>query len=80
MVKIRLALRGKKKNAYFHIVAVDEDKARNGEVLEQIGTYNPRIVEPKAKAKLDMEKYKSWIAKGAQPTETVVQIAKISSI
>lgn len=80
MVKIRLALRGKKKHPYFHIVAVDENKSRNGEVLEQIGNYNPRIADPKAKAKIDMEKYKSWIAKGAQPTETVVQIVKTGSI
>lgn len=80
MVKIRLALRGKKKHPYFHIVAVDANKARNGEVLEQIGHYNPRAADPKAKSKLDMDKYKGWLAKGAQPTETVVQIAKISSL
>jgi small subunit ribosomal protein S16 len=80
MVKIRLALRGKKKNAYFHIVAVDEKKARNGQNLELLGSYNPRIKEPKEKSKLDMDKYRAWIARGAQPTETVVQIVKLSSI
>ena len=80
MVKIRLALRGKKKHPYFHIVAIDSKKARNGEVLEQIGHYNPSALDEKAKSKLDMDKYKAWIAKGAQPTETVVQIAKISSL
>lgn len=80
MVKIRLSKRGKKKNAYFHIVAVDENKKRDGAVLDLLGNYNPNAVEAKAKAKIDLEKYKAWIAKGAQPTETVVQIVKNSSL
>lgn len=80
MVKIRLALRGKKKHPYFHIVVADENKARNGEVLDLLGFYNPGVKETKDKSKLNLEKYKSWIAKGAQPTETVVQIFKNSSI
>lgn len=80
MVKIRLSRRGKKKQAYFHIVAVDENKKRDGQVIELLGSYNPRIKDAKEKSKLDMDKYKAWIAKGAQPTETVVQIVKLSSI
>ncbi len=80
MVKIRLSMRGKKKHPYFHIVAVDENKKRDGEVLDLLGNYNPRIKDEKAKAKIDLVKYKSWLAKGAQPTETVVHLVKNSSI
>lgn len=80
MVKIRLAKRGKKKNSYFHIVAVDENKKRDGKVLDLLGHYNPNMADAKAKSKLDLDKYKAWVAKGAQPTETVVQIVKNSSL
>ncbi len=79
MVKIRLSRRGKKNAAFFHIVAVDENKKRDGAVLEKIGTYNPSIKEAKEKIKYNAEAYKAWLAKGAQPTETVVQLVKSSS-
>lgn len=79
MVKIRLSRKGARNNPFYHIVAVDENKKRDGEVLAKIGVYDPKIKEPKDKAKFNVELYKSWIAKGAQPTETVVQIYKSSS-
>lgn len=79
MVKIRLSRKGKKNSPFYHIVAVDENKKRDGAVLAKIGVYDPAQKEAKLKAKLDMDLYKSWIAKGAQPTETVVQIVKSSS-
>lgn len=79
MVKIRLSRRGKKNSAFFHIVAVDENKKRDGAVLAKIGTYDPKTKDAKEKVKYDADLYKAWIAKGAQPTETVVQIVKASS-
>lgn len=79
MVKIRLSRRGKKNSPFYHIVAVDENKKRDGEVLAKIGVYDPSKKLPKEKAVFNVELYKSWIAKGAQPTETVVQIFKSSS-
>lgn len=79
MVKIRLSRKGKRNGPFYHIVAVDENKKRDGAVLEKIGTYEPSAKNPKDKAKFNLEKYQGWIAKGAQPTETVVQIVKYSS-
>ncbi len=76
MVTIRLSRRGKKNSPFFHIVAVDKMKKRDGAVLDKIGTYDPVQKEAKDKVKYDAELYKSWIAKGAQPSETVVQIIK----
>ena len=80
MVKIRLSRRGKKKQAYYHIVAVDSAWRRDGKVLETLGSYNPLAEKPADKAKVDTEKYQAWLAKGAQPSETVVQILKNGSI
>jgi len=76
MVKIRLALRGKKKNPFFHIVAVDSQKKRDGMVLELLGTYNPAAAKSEEKVKINLDLYKSWMAKGAKPTETVAQIVR----
>jgi small subunit ribosomal protein S16 len=76
MVKIRLSRKGKKNAPFFHIVAVDENKKRDGAVLAKIGTYDPAVKEAGAKVKYNADLFKAWIAKGAQPTETVVQILK----
>lgn len=79
MVKIRLSRRGKKNSAYYHIVAVDSQKKRDGEILAKIGTYDPKKEKSSEKVTLNTELYKAWIAKGAQVTETVVQIVSSSS-
>ncbi|MGZ3694512.1 MAG: 30S ribosomal protein S16 [Bdellovibrionota bacterium] len=76
MVTIRLSRKGKKNSPFFHIVAVDQNKKRDGAVLDKIGTYDPKIEKDSDKVKYNLELYKAWIAKGAQPSETVVQILK----
>lgn len=79
MVKIRLSRKGKKNAPFYHIVAVDENKKRDGAVLEKIGTYDPSKKEAKEKIKINAEAYKSWISKGARATETVVHLVKSST-
>ncbi len=79
MVKIRLALKGKKKQPYYHVVAIDSAKRRDGRILEKLGFYNPGAEKPADKGAIDRDKYDAWIKKGAQPTETVVQLLKFSS-
>ena len=69
MVKIRLQRVGKKKAPYYHIVVADSRRARDGKIIEQIGTYDP-MTDP-ATVKLDAEKVTTWIKNGAQPTDTV---------
>ncbi len=69
MVKIRLARVGAKKAPFYHIVVADSRKARNGKIIEQIGTYDP-MTDP-ATLVLDNEKVEKWIKNGAQPTDTV---------
>ena len=69
MVKIRLSRVGAKKAPFYHIVVADSRKARNGKIIEQIGTYDP-MTDP-ATLVLDNEKVEKWIKNGAQPTDTV---------
>jgi small subunit ribosomal protein S16 len=79
MVAIRLSRKGKRNSPFFHIVAVDHTKKRDGAVLDKIGTYDPSKKDGKDKVSYNADLYKSWIAKGAQPSETVVQILKASA-
>lgn len=69
MVKIRLQRVGAKKAPFYHIVVADSRVARNGKIIEKIGTYDP-MTEP-ATVVLDKEKVATWMKNGAQPTDTV---------
>ena len=77
-VKIRLARLGAKKAPFYRIVVMDSKKARNGEYVDLIGTYNP-VKEP-AEIKIDVEKAKHWISVGAQPTDTVRSLLKKNNV
>ena len=68
-VKIRLKRMGAKKNPFFRIVVADSRAPRDGRFIESIGYYDS-TVQP-AVVKIDEEKALSWMAKGAQPTDTV---------
>jgi len=67
-VKIRLARRGKKGYAYYHIVVADSRAPRDGKFIEQIGTYDPN--KNPAITTLSVDKAVDWLQKGAQPTDT----------
>ena len=74
MVKIRLQREGKKKAPFYHIVVADSRRARDGKIIEQIGTYDP-MTEPSTIV-LDKEKLEQWIKNGAKPTDTVKALIK----
>ena len=78
MVKIRLRRMGSKKNAFYRIIVADSRSPRDGRFIEEIGYYNP-LTDP-ADVKINGEKAKAWIAKGAQPTDTVRAILKKNGI
>lgn len=67
-VKIRLARKGRRKLAYYHIVVANSRSPRDGRYIERIGNYNPRT-NP-ATIELDFDKALGWLQKGALPTET----------
>jgi small subunit ribosomal protein S16 len=67
-VKIRLAKKGRKKLAYYHIVVADSRSPRDGRYIEMIGMYNP-LTNP-ATIELDFDKALGWLQNGALPTET----------
>ncbi len=77
-VKIRLARKGRKKQAYYHVVVADSRSPRDGRFIEKIGIYNP-ITDP-ATIDINFEKALGWLQKGAQPTETCRAILKYKGV
>jgi len=67
-VKIRLARKGRKKLAFYHIVVADSRSPRDGRYIEKIGSYNP-LSNP-ATIELDFDKALGWLQNGALPTDT----------
>ncbi|MEG1427814.1 MAG: 30S ribosomal protein S16 [Oscillospiraceae bacterium] len=74
MVKIRLRRMGAKKAPFYRIVVADSRYPRDGRFIEELGYYNP--MEEPSVVKVDPEKAKEWMAKGAQPTDTVKALFK----
>ena len=68
-VRIRLTRLGDKKSPFYRVVVADSRTARDGKVIEQIGTYDP--LKNPAEININVELAKKWIANGAQPTDTV---------
>jgi small subunit ribosomal protein S16 len=71
-LKIRLARGGTKKRPHYNIVIADSRAGRDGRFIEKIGFYNPLLPKDHAdRLKLDLEKAKAWMAKGATSTDRV---------
>ena len=75
-VKLRLMRMGKKKQPTYRIVAADSRSPRNGRFIEIVGTYDPRP-DP-SDITIDNDKAVSWLRKGAQPTERVEKLLKVT--
>ena len=71
-VVIRLDRAGTKKRPVYHVVVADSRFPRDGRFIERLGHFNPLLAKDnEARLKLDMDKVKGWLAKGAQPSDRV---------
>ena len=77
-VRIRLTRIGAKKQPAYRVVVADGRSARDSRAIETLGHYNPRT-EP-VTFEVDADKAKAWLAKGAQPSETVVRLFRQAGI
>ena len=78
MLKIRLARVGKKKQPTYRVVVADARAPRDGKYVEILGHYNPRS-EPSV-FEIDEEKARSWLSKGAQPTDRIHKLLATKGI
>ncbi|HEV2561349.1 MAG TPA: 30S ribosomal protein S16 [Rhizomicrobium sp.] len=71
-LKIRLSRGGTKKRPHYNIVVADSHSPRDGRFIEKLGFYNPLLPRDHAdRLKLDIEKAKVWLAKGATASDRV---------
>ena len=75
-VRIRMKKLGRSHQPFFRICAVDKRAPRDGRVLEELGTYDPRVPETDARAIFNAERVDYWIGVGAQPSENVAVLIK----
>jgi len=80
-VVIRMARAGTKKRPFYHIVVADSRAPRDGRFIERLGHFNPLLPKDKTeRLKLDLDKVKAWIAKGAQPSDRVTRFLDAAGI
>ncbi len=76
-LKIRLARAGTKKRPVYHIVIADSRAPRDGRYIERLGYFNPLMAKDnKDRLRLDLDKVKAWMAKGALPTDRVTPLPR----
>ena len=80
-MKIRLARGGSKKRPFYRIVAADSRMPRDGRYVEKLGTYNPLLPkDSEERVKMDMDRVKHWLSKGAQPTDRIARMLEAASV
>ncbi len=78
MVRIRLSRHGAKKQPTYRVVVADQHSARDGRIVESIGSFNPRT-EPET-ISIDIERARYWIGVGAQPSQAVERLLKAAGV
>ena len=74
-VRIRLARGGSKKRPFHKIVVADQRTPRDGRFIEELGFYNPLLAKDHPEhLRLNVEKAKAWLSKGAQPTDRIARL------
>ena len=80
-VVIRLSRAGTKKRPIYHVVVADSRYPRDGRFIERLGFFNPLLPKDnEARLKLDLEKIKAWMAKGAQPSDRVMRFLDAAGV
>ncbi len=80
-LKIRLARHGAKKRPYYRVVIADSRAPRDGRFIEIVGRYNPMLPkDSEERVKLDLDKCKEWLGKGARPTDRVARFLSEAGI
>jgi small subunit ribosomal protein S16 len=80
-VVIRMARAGTKKRPVYHIVVADSRSPRDGRFIERLGYFNPLLPKERTdRLKLDLDKVKAWMAKGARPSDRVTRFLDAAGI
>lgn len=78
---IRMARAGTKKRPFYHIVVADSRSPRDGRFIERLGYFNPLLPKEKTeRLRLDLDKVKDWMKKGAQPSDRVMRFLDAAGV
>jgi len=76
-----MARAGTKKRPVYHIVVADSRSPRDGRFIERLGYFNPLLPKERTdRLKLDLEKVKAWMVKGAQPSDRVMRFLDAAGV
>jgi small subunit ribosomal protein S16 len=80
-LRIRMARAGTKKRPVYHIVVADSRYPRDGRFIERLGYFNPLLPKENAdRLKFDVEKAKTWLSKGATPTDRILRFLDAAGV
>lgn len=79
-IRLRLKRMGRTHAPFYRLGAMDSRSPRDGRMLEELGTYDPRNKDRDQQVKLNTERVQYWLGVGATPTETVRDLLKRSGI
>jgi small subunit ribosomal protein S16 len=78
VVRLRLAMHGKRNDRIFHLVAINGSKRRNAKPIEKLGIFDPRPQLDGTKVvEWDVARIKQWLERGAQPSDRFVQLMEL---
>ena len=79
-VRIRLKKTGRRHVNSFRIVVTDARKARDGDVIERVGSYSPEFPDQAKQLTVNAERVTHWLSVGAQPSETVASLLRRAGV
>ena len=79
-VRLRLKRMGRRHRSFYRLAAMDSRAPRDGRILEELGTYDPENKEASQQVKLNDERVRDWLRRGALPTETVATLLRKQGI
>jgi small subunit ribosomal protein S16 len=80
-LRIRMSRAGTKKRPFYHLVVADSRFPRDGRFIERLGFFNPLLPKDNAeRLKLDLEKVKAWMIKGAVPTDRIMRFLDAAGV
>ena len=78
---IRMARAGTKKRPFYHVVVADSRSPRDGRFIERLGYFDPLLPKEKTeRLKLDLDKVRAWMVKGAQPSDRVMRFLDAAGV
>ncbi|QDV51163.1 30S ribosomal protein S16 [Gimesia fumaroli] len=75
-VRIRMKRMGRKHRPFYRICVMDSRKQRDGEAIEEIGTYDTSVADKSKRVTINMERVDYWMSVGAQPSDNVATLIK----